>query len=465
MSVTLKKKFLQSSSALSVSKYDYSRNHDAYDFSSLENDEEIKEITLQLVMIRKAYDYILNENHKKREKIEIMSKQISKLDSTTATCSDDQTSISARMNFLNKELNSLRQKLEKETQDNKSLNYMYDRMKAESVKLELRCSNLHGTLSSVKTHLSDYEKKSMRNKEEKAQSQRFLKNISEEVMVEKRNKEDLIKRLEKAAISKKQATERRIERINRQAEIAEKAANENRNAQEIECKEQIVLYKIFYMFLKYKQDKAFYDSEDAEDAFTKIRVATGISSVPVVVDGFLKKEELTAQLQSTISKSENQLSILKDKNEKVRIELNELLLISKGSSSPYASQIIELSNQIEEESRLLEKNTEEQKVAKDQLSEIENIVSKINTDMRINISGTRVEDYLEILNKCKEFCSDINNQLDYHLNELEKANNKKVLELFKEMHPSKVGKPKYIHDKSLTIEENELAVLGELVYK
>ena len=83
MSVTLRKKFLQSTSNLSSSKLDLARSTDNYDFSSLQNDEEIREITLQLVMIRKAYDHIQHENLKKREKIDIMSKQIEKLDKLT----------------------------------------------------------------------------------------------------------------------------------------------------------------------------------------------------------------------------------------------------------------------------------------------------------------------------------------------------------------------------------------------
>ena len=465
MSVTLRKKFLQSTSNLSSSKFDFARSTDNYDFSSLQNDEEIREITLQLVMIRKAYDYIQHENLKKREKIEIMAKQIDKLDSTTANFSEDQSSISAKMNYLQSELETLKNRLEKETQDHKSLDHMCTRMKAESVRLELKSSHLHEKLNLIRGHLSEYEKKSMRNKEDKAQSQRLLKGISEEVFVEKRNKEDLIKRLEKAANNKKQATERRINRINRQAEIAEIAANENRNAQEIECKEQIILYKIYYSYLKYKQDKAFKDSEYAEDAFTQIRVATGISSVRTVVDRFLKKDGDIAQRQNSISDSENQLGILKEKSEKVKNELHDLLLVSKGANSPYAGKIIRMNKDIEEERKLLEKNIEENKFAKEQYSQIESIIHKMNTDLHLSISGESLKDYIEILEKCKKICEDVNERKDFHLKELEKANNMKVLDLLKEMHPGKVTKPKYIHETSFKEEENDYTALGELVLK
>ena len=465
MSVTLRKKFLQSTSNLSSSKFDFARSTDNYDFSSLQNDEEIREITLQLVMIRKAYDYIQHENLKKREKIEIMAKQIDKLDSTTANFSEDQSSISARMTYLQRELETLKYKLEKETQDNRSLDHMSTRMKAESVRLELRSTNLHGKLSLVKGHLMEYEKKSMRNKEDKAQSQRLLKSISEEVFVEKRNKDDLIKRLEKAANNKKEATERRIHRINRQAEIAEIAANENRNAQEIECKEQIILYQIYYGYLKYKQEKAFKGSEHAEDAFTQIRVATGISNVRTVVDRFLKKDEDISQLQTSISESENQLSVLKGKNEKLKNELNGLLLLSKEANSPYAAKIINLNQEIEEEKRILAKNKEENKFVKEQFSQIEATIHKMNTNLNLGIPGETLNDYLEVLLKCKKICEDVNEKKDFHLKELEKANNMKVLDLFKEMHPGKIMKPKYIHDTSFKEEENDYSTLGELVLK
>ena len=53
--------------------------------------------------------------------------------------------------------------------------------------------------------------------------------MNENLKIEQKNKEDLIKRLEETANSKKQASERRQLRIVKQAENAEIGVNTNKN--------------------------------------------------------------------------------------------------------------------------------------------------------------------------------------------------------------------------------------------
>ena len=390
------------SSMLLSTKFNQSQNRDAFDFSALDNDEEIREITLQLVMIRKAYDYVVNQNSQKREQIDLMRKQISKLESTTETCTEDQSSISSRIKQLSRELTAYRSRLEKETQDNKVLEHVLTRTKSNVIELELKSTHLHTSLSTLRSHLNEYESRSRKNKEQHVKSQRLLKSVSESLKVEQRNKEDLIRRLEKAAEHKKQASERRQVRIVRQAEIAEVAANQNRNAEEIALKEQIYLYKILWMYLNYKQEKAFRDSEDAEEAFKRIRVATGLSNIQTVLEGFLKRDELSEELQRSISEQDKQLTLLKKSSERVRGELNSILLISKESSSPYYLQLKDLNEKIEFERKSYEKIIQASQVYEHLNADLEDILKKIRSNLAPSPSATH-EETLECLQAlCQE---------------------------------------------------------------
>lgn len=439
---------------LLTSKFSHLQSRDAFDFSALENDAEIKEITLQLVMIRKAYDHVVNQNIQKREQIDLMKKQIAKLETTTETCTDDQTSISYRIRQLTKELEVYRSGLEKENQDNKILEHILNRTKSNVIELELKSNHLHSSLNTLRSHLNEYEKRSRKNKEDHVKSQRLLKSVSENLKIEKKNNEDLIRRLEKAADHKKQASERRQQRIIKQAEIAEIAANQNRNAEEIALKEQIYLYKIFWMYLNYKQEKAFRESEDAEEAFKRIRVATGLANIQTVVEGFLKRHELSEELQKSISEQDKQLLAMKKKCEKVRADLNSVLLISKESSSPYYLQLKELNEQIESERKSYKKSLEASQVYEQLNADLDDIFKKI----RMNLVTSPSTSNEEILNTLKSLCEEISTSKEETQIEISKAETEHISSLLKSINQISDSHTRrelsVQEDKFLSLEDN-----------
>ena len=445
------------SSNILNSQFEYTRSKD-YDFSSLQSDEEIKEITLQLVMIRKAYDSIVHENSQKRTQIDVMKKQIFKLQNTTATCNDDQTSISIRMNNLQNQLDMLRYKLEEEQQANKTYEHMLARMKTETIDLEVRSSFLHDNLSTVKGHLDDYLQKSRKNKEENVQSQKILKVLKEDLRLESKNQEDLVRRLESTARAKKEAANRRTQRVKKQAEIAEIAANENRNAEEIALKQEISLHKLYFMFLKYKHDKKCKEFEGVEEAFKNIRVATGISNIQTIIDGFLRKEDVAASLKNNISDSEKQLNLLKKKNEKARNELNILYLSSKENSSPYFSKIAKIHAEIDHEKKNLENSQEEKEFFSNLLRLVSEMGERIQNMLNVPQKPSILENFQEIAKTVLENCEDIQRFRSKYFKELENKDHKEMISLYRSLHPSKISKPKYLHDTSFKEDEEFITV-------
>lgn len=67
---------------------------------------------------------------------------------------------------------------------------------------------------------------------------------------------------------------RRMERIKRQQEIAEAAANENNDSSEIKMRENFLVQKCWNGFLKRKMEREMRKAVGIEDAFQKIRAAT-----------------------------------------------------------------------------------------------------------------------------------------------------------------------------------------------
>ncbi|OMJ94632.1 hypothetical protein SteCoe_2122 [Stentor coeruleus] len=446
MSSQIKKKFKESSMFSMSNAYDCSRQLDS-EFTLIQNDDEIKEITLQLVMIRKAYDNILRENSQKRSQIEMMKKQIEKLSSTTNICNEDQSSISAKMLSLTNQVGTLKSKLDEELKSNRIYEQILSRMKTETISLELRSSNLHTNLSSANRNLDGYMRNNKMKKEDNVQSQKLLKTIREEIEAEKKSNDDMIKRLEKSARAKKEAAIRRQERIKKQAEIAEKAANENRNAKEIALKQEIILHKLYHMFLKYKQDKLSKESKETEEAFMSIKIATGLSNIKSIVEGFLKKEEVTAQLKSTMAESEKNLDLYKKKHEKTKNELSQVVLMSSESLGPYLQKFTELEFEISNERKIYSQFEEEKNSYEELYRRIEDLRNKFSRILGVKQDKDLFVSFDYIKEGVRKNLEEIQNFKDMYMKQYEKEIQKSTLDLFKSMYPLRVAKPKFIHDE------------------
>jgi len=74
-----------------------------------------------------------------------------------------------------------------------------------------------------------------------------------------------------------------MDRVKRQSEIAEAAANENKDSNEIKMRENFHVQKIWSQFLKRKMEKEMKGSAVIENAFQRIRTATGQTDVQEIV--------------------------------------------------------------------------------------------------------------------------------------------------------------------------------------
>jgi hypothetical protein len=72
---------------------------------------------------------------------------------------------------------------------------------------------------------------------------------------EQKHREERIESLNKSIKNKEEAVQRRMDRVNRQHEIAEAAANENKDSNELKMQENFMVQKMWSQFLKKKMDR------------------------------------------------------------------------------------------------------------------------------------------------------------------------------------------------------------------
>jgi hypothetical protein len=85
--------------------------------------------------------------------------------------------------------------------------------------------------------------------------------------LDQKERHDRIASLQKSIKNKEEALRRRVERVKRQQDIAEQAANENKDSNELRMQEQFVVQKLWSSFLKKKMDVEMMRTQELEDAF------------------------------------------------------------------------------------------------------------------------------------------------------------------------------------------------------
>jgi coiled-coil domain-containing protein 151 len=130
--------------------------------------------------------------------------------------------------------------------------------------------------------------------------------------------------LQECIKNKEESVQRRIERQKRNQDIAEAAANENKDSSELKMRESLYIQRLWNAFMRKKMEKEMKESSTIDEAFKAIKTATGVTDVQEMVRKFLTREQTYSQLLMNVSESERSIDKLKKDNEELRSRLHEL---------------------------------------------------------------------------------------------------------------------------------------------
>ena len=169
---------------------------------------------------------------------------------------------------------------------------------------------------------------------------------------EQKKRQERIISLTTSIKNKEEALQKRMDRVKRQSEIAEAAANENKDMNEIELRANFMVQKLWCAFLKKKMEREMNRFRDLEEAFQKIRTSTGNSDIQEMVTKFLTKEQTYAQLLSAVSENEKKLDKLRRENDAKQEILHGLKIDhdnndSVNKVSPESQEIMDLHKEIQ----------------------------------------------------------------------------------------------------------------------
>lgn len=148
---------------------------------------------------------------------------------------------------------------------------MLDRMKKDLISLQLVSNDLIESLKSKRQIITDELNKQRKSKENKLQSKYRLDNLMKNIDHEQKKRQERILSLQTSIRNKEEALQKRMDRVRRQSEIAEAAANENKDQNEVKLRENFMVQKMWSQFYKMKMNKEMESSKTIENAFQKIR--------------------------------------------------------------------------------------------------------------------------------------------------------------------------------------------------
>lgn len=145
--------------------------------------------------------------------------------------------------------------------------HMLHRMKADLIASQLRSQDLKESVKSKHDIMVEESEKFRKSKQDKIQAKMKLENIMMDLSQEQKERNERINSLQKSIKNKEEALKRKVDRVKRQQEIAEMAANENKDQNEIQMQEKFLVQRLFSAFLKKKMEKEMNKHYFVEDAF------------------------------------------------------------------------------------------------------------------------------------------------------------------------------------------------------
>lgn len=191
--------------------------------------EEVGEVSATLKALRKKYDVVHQTVLAKQNELEKLKRKLAKTCEEEIYLTNLNESKKENMDNTDKELADLKEEHDFEKLTKAQYEYTKKRMQKDLIATQLKTQELQTSLKSKKAIQEAENEKLRLAKQQRNQANQRLRQIMLEIDTEQVERQHTIKILEHSCANKENALKRRIERVERQQQIAELAANENKN--------------------------------------------------------------------------------------------------------------------------------------------------------------------------------------------------------------------------------------------
>jgi len=229
-----------------------------------------------------------------------------------------------KLGMLTESLEETKYKTDEELFTKHSFLHMLDRMKKDFIASKINSTENEHALKNKSSILELEQQKQRKIKEERLQSKAIFEGLMENISKQQADRQQRIHELQKCIKNKEESVQKRIERQRKNQEIAEAAANENKDSSELKMRENLYIQKLWNSFMRKKMEAEMKNSSQIDEAFKAIKTATGVTDVQEMVKKFLTREQTYSQLLVKVSEFERHIEKLKKDNDVLRDRLHDL---------------------------------------------------------------------------------------------------------------------------------------------
>jgi len=248
--------------------------------SAMQHDiEEIREVSTQLSSIKKKHDETKRICIRKQEELDAIREEIKNLGVQEQQAEGPTFAVANRLDQLNIQFNETSDKIEEENLTQATYRYMLERLEKDFIATKIKSTELDTSIKSKKGILDLESGKQRKTKEERLQAKAIFDNLMKNIELEQKDRQERIFELQKCIQNKEASVSRRIERQRKNAEIAEAAANENKDSSELKMRENLYTQKLWNTYMRKRMEKEMRNSAQIDEAFKNIKTATQVTDV------------------------------------------------------------------------------------------------------------------------------------------------------------------------------------------
>ena len=214
-----------------------------------------------------------------------------------------------------------------------SYDHMIKRMNSDLLSIKAKIIDLENSLDYRFKLVLEEESLSRKTNEDQLQAKKELLKLMDLVDQEQKQRKKSIGELRKKIKSNEEAAEKRLERFQRRKDIADSAASDNNDQNELRLKSALLVNKLWSLFLKKKMEKDMAKVANYEKAFMKIKNSTGNDDIQEIVKKFLTREYTYSKHITSVKFFEEKLRKLKQENNELENQIEITNKVEKGGSN------------------------------------------------------------------------------------------------------------------------------------
>lgn len=265
--------------------------------------EDLPEISAELSSLRKKHDLNRGSNFLLDSSISNLKKQLEGFRQEEIKTINRLQYLKENVNRLEESISEVTEKQEEALEATKVYNHIIERMRIHKLRLDIKNEETLKWVKAHKRNLSEEIEICRKRKESKIKTKRALESLKDYVEQETKDKELNVIAIEKDMKRRLENSNKREDRYRRQIEIAERAANEDREARATQMREDVILMRFWYRYMRKKLDYDMNRLNYIELAFEKVRKNSNVSDASEMVTKVLTTEIAYNELRKIVESS------------------------------------------------------------------------------------------------------------------------------------------------------------------